>query len=77
MEGVRDDPNLQGIIPNSFAHIFGRIAKAEGTTNFLVRVAYLEIYCEEGKCTISIDLICRRVSVFLGVVVFGAEVSWY
>lgn len=29
MEGVRSVPELKGIIPNSFAHIFGHIAKAE------------------------------------------------
>lgn len=28
MEGVRDQPELRGIIPNSFAHIFSHIAKA-------------------------------------------------
>ena len=27
MEGVRDKPELRGIIPNSFAHVFGHIAK--------------------------------------------------
>ena len=32
MEGVRSVPELRGIIPNSFAHIFGHIAKAEGDT---------------------------------------------
>lgn len=32
MEGVRAVPELRGIIPNSFAHIFGHIAKAEGDT---------------------------------------------
>ena len=30
MEGVRAVPELRGVIPNSFAHIFGYIAKAEG-----------------------------------------------
>ena len=30
MEGVRSVPESRGIIPNSFAHIFGAIAKAEG-----------------------------------------------
>ena len=30
MEGVRDKPELRGIIPNSFAHIFGHIAKVDG-----------------------------------------------
>jgi len=46
MEGIKGDPELQGIIPNSFAHIFGEIQKAEGGTKFLVRCSYLEIYCE-------------------------------
>ena len=32
MEGVRAVPELRGIIPNSFAHIFGHIAKAQGDT---------------------------------------------
>lgn len=32
MEGVRAVPELRGIIPNSFAHVFGHIAKAEGDT---------------------------------------------
>jgi kinesin family protein 3/17 len=31
MEGVRDKPELRGIIPNSFAHIFGHIAKVQGS----------------------------------------------
>jgi len=30
MEGVRSMPELRGIIPNSFAHIFGHISRAEG-----------------------------------------------
>uniref|UniRef100_A0A3Q3VVD6 Kinesin-like protein n=1 Tax=Mola mola TaxID=94237 RepID=A0A3Q3VVD6_MOLML len=47
MEGVRAAPELRGIIPNSFAHIFGHIAKAEDDTRFLVRVSYLEIYNED------------------------------
>ena len=35
MEGVRTVPEMRGIIPNSFAHIFGAIAKAEGDTRFV------------------------------------------
>uniref|UniRef100_A0A1B6CIN5 Kinesin-like protein n=1 Tax=Clastoptera arizonana TaxID=38151 RepID=A0A1B6CIN5_9HEMI len=47
MEGNRNEPELKGIIPNSFAHIFGHIAKANEDTKFLVRVQYFEIYNEE------------------------------
>ncbi len=31
MEGVREKPELRGIIPNSFAHVFGHIAKIDST----------------------------------------------
>ena len=30
MEGERDEPEKRGIVPNSFAHIFGHIAKCKG-----------------------------------------------
>uniref|UniRef100_H2ZL59 Kinesin motor domain-containing protein n=1 Tax=Ciona savignyi TaxID=51511 RepID=H2ZL59_CIOSA len=55
MEGVRTVPELRGIIPNSFAHIFGHIAKAEGDTRFLGRVSYLEIYNEEVRDLLGKD----------------------
>ena len=55
MEGVRDVPELRGIIPNSFAHIFGHIAKSDGSTQFLVRVSYLEIYCENVRDLLAKD----------------------
>ena len=32
MEGNRSVPELAGIIPNSFAHVFGHIAKCEEDT---------------------------------------------
>ena len=47
MDGERSVPELRGIIPNSFAHIFGHIAKADPKTTFLVHISYLEIYNEE------------------------------
>ncbi|XP_077465335.1 kinesin-like protein KIF3A [Stigmatopora argus] len=55
MEGVRAVPELRGIIPNSFAHIFGHIAKSEGDTRFLVHVSYLEIYNEEVRDLLAKD----------------------
>uniref|UniRef100_A0A8C3AQ01 Kinesin-like protein n=1 Tax=Cyclopterus lumpus TaxID=8103 RepID=A0A8C3AQ01_CYCLU len=59
MEGVRAVPELRGIIPNSFAHVFGHIAKAEGDTRFLVRVSYLEIYNEEVRDLLGKDQLQR------------------
>ncbi|KAF2352900.1 Kinesin motor domain, partial [Trinorchestia longiramus] len=59
MEGIRDKPELRGIIPNSFAHIFGHIAKAEEDQKFLVRVSYLEIYNEEVRDLLRSDQSAR------------------
>lgn len=55
MAGDRSIPELRGIIPNSFAHIFGHIAKAEDNKNFLVRASYLEIYNEEARDLLAKD----------------------
>ena len=55
MEGDRSVPELKGIIPNSFAHIFGHIAKADEDLKFLVRVSYLEIYNEEVRDLLGKD----------------------
>ncbi|OAF66667.1 KRP-85/95 subunit [Intoshia linei] len=55
MEGCRDVPELCGIIPNSFAHIFGSIASDQDEKRFLVRVSYLEIYNEEVRDLLSKD----------------------
>ena len=56
MEGVRSIPEKKGIIPNSFAHIFGEISKAGGDVKFLVRVSYLEIYNEDICDLLSKDM---------------------
>ncbi|KAI8910860.1 P-loop containing nucleoside triphosphate hydrolase protein [Gorgonomyces haynaldii] len=49
MEGIRDVPELRGIIPNAFEHIFNYIKHAGEQTKFLVRASYLEIYNEEVR----------------------------
>ncbi|KAI1890280.1 hypothetical protein AGOR_G00152120 [Albula goreensis] len=46
MEGVRNDPEKQGVIPNSFEHIFTHISRSQNQ-QYLVRASYLEIYQEE------------------------------
>ncbi len=47
MLGVPEVPELRGIIPNCFNHIFGFIDSNTNGTKFLVRCSYLEIYNEE------------------------------
>jgi kinesin family protein 3/17 len=57
MQGPADlaQPELRGVIPNAFAHIFESI-KATSDVEFLVRVSYLEIYNEEIR-----DLLVLRI----------------
>lgn len=43
MEGVRDNKDLRGVIPNSFDHIFSFISRSTDQ-QYLVRAQYLEIY---------------------------------
>ena len=47
MLGIPSDPQMRGIIPNCFAHIFGFIDEKNAEMKFLVRCSYLEIYNEE------------------------------
>lgn len=52
MEGYNDPPELRGIIPNSFKHIFDKVNVTENK-KFLVRCSYLEIYNEEIRDLLS------------------------
>lgn len=51
MEGTAEQP---GIIPNSFKHIFDKVAIAKHK-RILVRASYLEIYNEEIRDLLSKD----------------------
>jgi len=45
---------MQGIIPNSFKHIFDSIGlESDSSKQFLVRASYLEIYNEEIRDLLS------------------------
>jgi kinesin family protein 3/17 len=41
-------PELQGLIPNSFEHIFAEV-EASADKQWMVRASYLEIYNEEAS----------------------------
>mmetsp|Transcript_1194 Transcript_1194/g.1942 ORF Transcript_1194/g.1942 Transcript_1194/m.1942 type:complete len:951 (-) Transcript_1194:160-3012(-) len=45
MQGPNDPPEMRGVIPNSFSHIFDHV-KASKDVEYLVRCSYLEIYNE-------------------------------
>jgi kinesin family protein 3/17 len=68
MEGKDDPPNLRGIIPRSFDHIFNSIngygdylttfsiltiMKSSPGVQFLVRASFLELYNEEIRDLLS------------------------
>ncbi|KAJ3304161.1 Kinesin-like protein kif3b [Kappamyces sp. JEL0829] len=55
MEGIRNVPELRGIIPMAFDHIFGHIENAGAGVQFLVRASYLEIYNEEIRDLLNIN----------------------
>ncbi|KAL0245124.1 hypothetical protein GEMRC1_009204 [Eukaryota sp. GEM-RC1] len=54
MEGVMDPPELRGIIPNAFDHIFSTIGACTNK-RFLVRASMLEIYNEDVHDLINDD----------------------
>ncbi|RHY08387.1 hypothetical protein DYB25_012841 [Aphanomyces astaci] len=54
MEGYNDPPELRGIIPNSFKHIFDKIGSIP-KTQFMVYASYLEIYNEEIRDLLAAD----------------------
>ena len=49
MMGVVDNPDLKGIIPNAFSHIFGFIKTEGESKKFVVRCSFVEIYNEEVR----------------------------
>ena len=53
MEGKDDPPTLRGIIPRTFDHIFERIENMAKNKQFLVKVAFLELYNEEIRDLLS------------------------
>ena len=55
MEGEPEPPELRGIIPNSFQHIFDVVALAQQGQQYLIRASYLEIYNEEIRDLLSKD----------------------
>lgn len=53
MAGIQSKPELRGIIPNTFSHIFSQISRASGEKYFVVTVTYLEIYNEDVRDLLS------------------------
>jgi kinesin family protein 3/17 len=47
MEGSLSDPELHGIMPNTFTHIFEAVSGAAANTQFLVKASFIEIYLDD------------------------------
>ncbi|UYV61046.1 KIF3C, partial [Cordylochernes scorpioides] len=54
MEGIKNDPEQKGVIPNAVDHIFKHIARTENR-QYLVRASFLEIYQEEIRDLLAKD----------------------
>ena len=54
LSGIKNDPEMRGVIPNSFEHIFQHISRSQDQ-QYLVRASYLEIYMEEIRDLLSKD----------------------
>ncbi|KAK7098411.1 kinesin-like protein KIF3B [Littorina saxatilis] len=54
MQGVKTSPELMGVIPRSFDHVFNHISRSENQ-QYLVRASYLEIYQEDIRDLLSKD----------------------
>jgi hypothetical protein len=48
-------PELQGIIPNTFEHVFHEVENSEAGKQWMVRASFLEIYNEEVRDLLSKD----------------------
>ena len=55
MEGVPNDINNRGIIPNAFQQIFDYVSLNDCNKQYLVRSSYFEIYNEEIRDLLSLD----------------------
>uniref|UniRef100_A0A1Y1MBY0 Kinesin-like protein n=1 Tax=Photinus pyralis TaxID=7054 RepID=A0A1Y1MBY0_PHOPY len=53
MSGNQYVDELKGIIPNTFSHIFSKIAKDSGEKSFVVTATHIEIYNEEIRDLLS------------------------
>jgi hypothetical protein len=58
MQGKSDRPELRGVIPNSFEHIFDHI-RITKDREFLVRASYMEIYNEEIRDLLGDDHLAK------------------
>ena len=62
MEGVINDPTMQGIIPRIVNDIFNHIYSMEENLEFHIKVSYFEIYLD--KCR---DLLDRKLYYFFSI----------
>ena len=47
MEGVVDNSELRGLMPNTFHYVFDKVSAAPACVKFLVRASFLEVYLDD------------------------------
>ena len=57
MEGVINDPTMQGIIPRIVNDIFNHIYSMEENLEFHIKVSYFEIYLDKVRDLLDRELI--------------------
>ena len=56
MQGYADPPEMRGVIPNSFDHVFEAVRADGGKNQYLIRCSYLEIYNEDIHDLLGADV---------------------
>ena len=63
LTGDKNDPEMRGVIPNSFEHIFQHIGRSENQ-QYLIRASYLEIYMVSSFVAHTVHEWCRVLTFF-------------
>ena len=59
MQGYAEPPEMRGVIPNSFDHVFEAVRADGGKNQYLIRCSYLEIYNEDIHDLLGADVKVR------------------
>jgi kinesin family protein 5 len=65
MEGVINDPNLQGIIPRIVNDIFNHIYSMEENLEFHIKCSYFEIYLDKCRDLLDRKLLLNNLAIFI------------
>ena len=70
MEGVINDPTMQGIIPRIVNDIFNHIYSMEENLEFHIKVSYFEIYLDKCRDLLDRKYLLQKVLVLILFILF-------